>query len=295
MPGSNTIIPFADDIMIRTSSYLNHPFLIFLAKALSSLISEPVLFLIALMLYWGFNSKKTFSICISIMSLFFLSVILKGLFQENRPPVTHFENASGFSFPSTHALTATLAAGFLSKSFNSRLLSWILYTLAIGICLSRVILGVHYVHDVLISALAGILFLYFFFKNEQSIADFMLSGHQVIKVLVIAAMMLYSWFFGSPVEIKLSAAMTGFWLGHSFRKDHKPVVMLSPIGIFRCITGILGILGINLGMKALANGLMLSEKTDWIARYGLIFVWISLLFPILMQVQCFGKTSSLKK
>lgn len=292
MSGSNTIIPFADDIMIRASSYLSHPSVILLAKALSSLISEPVLFLIALMLYWGFNSKKTFPICISIMSLFFLSVILKDLFQENRPPVTHFEYATGFSFPSTHALTATLAAGFLSKSFNSRFLTKILYTLAIGICLSRVILGVHYVHDVLISALAGILFLYFFYKYEASVADYILSGHHVIKVLVIAAMMVYSWFFGSPVEIKLSAAMTGFWLGHSFRKDHKPVVMLSKIGAFRFITGILGILGINIGMKALANGFLLSEKIDWIARYSLIFIWISLLFPILMQVKFFREAQA---
>ena len=286
------MIPFADDIMIRASSDLSHPSVILLAKALSSLISKPVLFLIALMLYWGFNSKKTFSYCISMISLVLLSVILKDLFQENRPLVAHFENATGFSFPSTHALTATLVAGFLSKSFNTRFLTKILYTLAIGICLSRVILGVHYVHDVLISALAGIIFLYFFYKNEASVAGFMLSGHHVIKVLVIAAMLLYSWFFGSPVEIKLSAAMTGFWLGHSFRKDHKPVVMLSTIGAFRFITGILGILGINIGMKALASGLLISEKIDWIARYGLIFVWISLLFPALMQVKFFGKTQT---
>lgn len=59
----------------------------------------------------------------------------------------------GRSFPSSHAATgfalATSAAPTLSRG------GWILFPLAAGVALSRVVLGVHYPSDILVGALLG--------------------------------------------------------------------------------------------------------------------------------------------
>lgn len=96
-----------------------------------------------------------------------IDVVLKAVVNRARP---HFSNpvahASGGSFPSGHAFTATLGAGVLLLwvlpllSMRGRVAAWIIAVLApLAVGVSRVALGVHWVSDVVGGWLLGVGFL----------------------------------------------------------------------------------------------------------------------------------------
>ncbi len=93
-----------------------------------------------------------------------LEIVLKGLFAIPRPDIAPLVAAEGFSFPSGHALRAiglygTLAVLVIGHNWRSawRWLSGAaLVFLAIGVCWTRVYLGVHWLSDVIAGALAAV-------------------------------------------------------------------------------------------------------------------------------------------
>lgn len=64
-------------------------------------------------------------------------------------------DSSGFGMPSSHAIIAFAAAAALTELFPAAAIVW--YTLAVGCAVTRVLSGAHFVSDVLVGALLGIL------------------------------------------------------------------------------------------------------------------------------------------
>jgi undecaprenyl-diphosphatase len=95
-----------------------------------------------------------------------LGALLKMLVGRHRPELPDaVARASGFAFPSGHALNATLAAGvlllvFLPFTRDRRPLRWALWTVAALVAvvtgLSRIALGVHWTSDVVGGWLLGL-------------------------------------------------------------------------------------------------------------------------------------------
>jgi undecaprenyl-diphosphatase len=87
--------------------------------------------------------------------------VLKHAIQRPRPcewqphPLFHVEPPDRFSFPSGHTMAACAAGSVLALFFPALAPAWGLLALAIGI--SRVVLGLHYVSDVLAGAILGTL------------------------------------------------------------------------------------------------------------------------------------------
>lgn len=91
-----------------------------------------------------------------------LNEILKHLFERNRPEAFHLVAASGFSFPSGHAMVSLCFYGMVAflmvrkRSWQWRitgLVITLLLIMAIGV--SRIYLGVHYPSDVVAGYAAG--------------------------------------------------------------------------------------------------------------------------------------------
>ncbi len=107
------------------------------------------------------------AITVALAGAAMLSTVLKVLVGRPRPTlVTPVAHATGMSFPSGHALTSFVAAGLavvlLMPMTNRVARAWVLacavlVSLAIGF--SRLILGVHYLSDVLEAWLVGAVWL----------------------------------------------------------------------------------------------------------------------------------------
>jgi len=97
-----------------------------------------------------------------------LNEILKHLFERSRPEAFHIVAASGFSFPSGHAMVSLCFYGMITflivrkRSWRWRMIGAVvaaLLVLAIGV--SRIYLGVHYPSDVVAGYTAGFTWLSF--------------------------------------------------------------------------------------------------------------------------------------
>lgn len=103
-----------------------------------------------------------------------VSSFLKPLVQRLRP--THHNMtkdfvttvyghlAGGYSFPSGHATNFFCITMFTSFVFRDRLYSWIMFTLAAVVAYSRIYLGVHFISDVVIGVLFGLLIGWSFYR-----------------------------------------------------------------------------------------------------------------------------------
>lgn len=119
--------------------------------------------LIGIWLFWRVEKKNhLFFLPLGtgfLGSWFFAEILLKNLIKRARPfvdlPVTVVGGeASGYSFPSSHATTAFAMAVILSN-FQPRLRT-LFFFLALCVSLSRVYMGVHYPLDIIAGAMLGV-------------------------------------------------------------------------------------------------------------------------------------------
>lgn len=113
--------------------------------------------------YWFVDAKRgAHSLGLAVAGAGMV-VALKAFFGEPRPSVDVAAiSASGFAFPSGHATMSTIAYGLLA--YDLRKSTWrvrfaVASVVVSLIALSRVVLGVHYVRDVVAGVLFGSLFL----------------------------------------------------------------------------------------------------------------------------------------
>ncbi|RYG72901.1 phosphatase PAP2 family protein [Lentibacillus lipolyticus] len=96
-----------------------------------------------------------------------LNIVMKELVERERPSIFIAANAEGYSFPSGHAMIPMVCYGFLayliSKQLRSDkqavLLQWALALLIFLIGISRYVINVHYLTDVLAGFIFGFIFL----------------------------------------------------------------------------------------------------------------------------------------
>lgn len=108
-----------------------------------------------------------------ILVTFIFSVVCNGLIKEifirERPDLEHLVHIGGFSFPSGHAMNAMVFFGLLmyffygvvKEGWQKKMVAIFFPTLIIAIAISRVMVGVHYVSDVLAGLGLGLCILCF--------------------------------------------------------------------------------------------------------------------------------------
>ena len=157
-------------------------FLTACANVVTSLASSQAIIIITLILIFLLNTnhERIFVIINTLISAGVI-VISKNIFLRERPLIGS-EILSSYSFPSGHSLIATTYYGFLiyllrrskCKEEYKVIGTTLLTTLIVLICLSRLILNVHYVTDVVGGVILGLVILlvliYFFdvtFKPKE--------------------------------------------------------------------------------------------------------------------------------
>lgn len=157
-----------DTFVYEKISLLNCDFLTNFLKIftfLGNTISVIVIYL--LLVIYLILTKKSFK---DVILLGLISVIInfsiKNIVRKPRPNVNKLISETGFSFPSGHAQNNTVLYKNLNKTFNIKILSYVVIFL---ISISRVYLGVHYFSDILIGFLLGELIysVYYYIKDNM--------------------------------------------------------------------------------------------------------------------------------
>ncbi|MFB6129953.1 MAG: phosphatase PAP2 family protein [Salinigranum sp.] len=111
-------------------------------------------------LYWRWDPRRVAIVGSVALGAFALTLTLKNAFALPRPPASlHLTYASGYGFPSGHALDSTATYGSLAAVLRSGtvLQRALLAGALVGlVALSRVVLGVHYPADVVAGIAVGL-------------------------------------------------------------------------------------------------------------------------------------------
>lgn len=132
-------------------------------KGITFLGNEWFLYLLLPVLYWCWKKRSGVYLIILVIIAAYLNFLLKNLIAWERPPTDLWLiDADGYSFPSSHAVAATVIWGYLAYEVRKRWFTVLAISLIILIALSRVYLGVHYPQDVLAGIAVGALLLHFY-------------------------------------------------------------------------------------------------------------------------------------
>ncbi|WP_083252548.1 phosphatase PAP2 family protein [Haladaptatus sp. W1] len=116
-----------------------------------------------LLLYWRWDADRALFVGSAVLGGIGITLTLKNLFALPRPPISyHLVYVTGYGFPSQHAIDSTVTYGALASVVRrgTRWQRGFVAGLVIGlVALSRVILGVHYVTDVIAGILVGLEYL----------------------------------------------------------------------------------------------------------------------------------------
>ncbi|MFP9193252.1 phosphatase PAP2 family protein [Natrialbaceae archaeon A-CW1-1] len=147
------------------------------------------LIIFATLLYWfGAESRRrqrALVIAIGIGALA-ISAGMKGIFVRPRPELAG--GYGGYSFPSAHALGAAAFYGSLAVVADSgtRLQRYVAAgTIILLVAVSRVIIGVHYVGDVLVGVAIGLAFVALVVRSERAEPGFIFAAAGVIAILAL--------------------------------------------------------------------------------------------------------------
>lgn len=122
------------------------------------------------------NRHITGAIVVNIVNVGVLNLILKHVVQRPRPDGLHLTEATGYSFPSGHAMASLAFYGFLIYLMDiyveNKILKYtgmfLLGCLTGGIGLSRIYLGVHYPSDILGGYLISFVYLVVYIRFTRS-------------------------------------------------------------------------------------------------------------------------------
>ncbi|MCJ7717616.1 MAG: phosphatase PAP2 family protein [Anaerolineales bacterium] len=271
------------------------------------------------LLFWCIDT--TLGIRIGIMLLVGGSInnILKFCFQWPRPfwvstQIEAIVEGTGFGFPSGHAQNASSIWGLLAASTRKNWIRWSALAAIFLIGFSRIVLGVHFTHDVLIGWLVGALLLLVFLKLEKRVTNWFKNnpmGIQILALVVITAFLLLpaillvppfdppavptSWIEGAeeiitPYSYDGLLTTAGSFLGLGLG-----VILLYKTGMFtregkawqlvlRYLVGIIGVLVLYLGLGSIfPDDISFLSYFLRFLRYFLIGLWIAFGAPKLFS------------
>ena len=137
---------------------------------------EFYILLIAL-LYWVVNSQLGFRVFMILVSTDVLATAFKHLLHQPRPywvgDVKPLGTETSYGIPSSHASDSLAVWGYLAYRVQKNWLRVTAVVLILMIALSRLYLGVHFLHDVIGGWLIGGVMLFLFIKSEDKISKWM--------------------------------------------------------------------------------------------------------------------------
>ncbi len=181
--------------------------------ALSFLGSTEFYLLIIPLVYWKLDSRVALRALLALITSEYLVSFGKQVFREPRPywtgNVAGLSDEPTYGFPSGHSSNSYTFFGYLASRLKINWLPNVALGIIVLIGLSRIYLGVHYVHDVLGGWVLGAIVLWAFNKYESRVSAQLKSRPLNAQLLFVFA---------------ISAAMVvaGFWMATAFAGTLEP-------------------------------------------------------------------------
>lgn len=236
--------------------------------------------------YWTWSKAIFYRLLILVVVNVTVNAYLKDLIQDPRPPLSmRLDDLVGASYglPSNHAQLAVVIWMWLAWELR-RTWAWVLgTTIALGVMLSRMVLGVHDLEDVLVGAALGGLSLLIFERVRDRRFVFQTSlGWSVACIAAFTTLALLTWTGSAPEYIPTLAG----WLAvatWSLQFDKRRLGYQAPTALWRKVA--VGVLGAAcfMGEQKLLKVIGIHFPIDpvvWAFAKGLVSgLFVSLLMP----------------
>ncbi len=238
-------------------------------------------------LIWSYNKTLGFWGAFVLLSSATYSNLLKDITLLERPPLEGVIHPEGsYAFPSGHTLTAVTVWGYLAVRIKNRAF-WIwAFVAVIFIGFSRMVLGYHFLGDVLAGLVFGIPFLLFFLwisnlaAEKGWIAKFsmplLLALSLVVPILLVAIL-------PGADPAKILGYLGGASFGYIIEKEKVKTTVKGPLlyQLIKVLCGVAVLFGIIVGL----GGLLPSAVTPLgFIRYALGGMWVTLGAPFVFSV-----------
>ena len=167
-------------------------------KFFSFLGTQDFFFLALPLIYWSVDARLGLRVALILMTSVTLNFFVKLWFAGPRPywvssKVNAFSAESSFGIPSGHAQNAVSVWGIIASGIRKPW-AWVAaFVLAFFIGFSRLYLGVHFVHDVVVGWMLGSILLWAFLRFWEPVAAWLKAktfSQQVIIAFVISLILI---------------------------------------------------------------------------------------------------------
>lgn len=288
-------------------------------QLVSALGAEEFYMLVLPVLYWCVNASLGIRVGFMLILTSSVNAWLKLLFALPRPfwadaSVKALVSETSFGLPSGHAMNSTSLWGFFASQVKKRWVTIAVVVVVFLIGFSRLVLGIHYLTDVLAGWLFGGVLLFIFLKLERPVTAWIkrlgLGGQITLAILSSLALIAITYLFIAldspwnplavwianapnlvPLDLSGMVSLAGTWLGlatslawmyrrNGFIKPGKSLRM----NAIRYILGAAGVAVILFGLGAIfPRSLDFIALTLRYARYALVGAWVGAFAPLLFE------------
>ncbi len=265
-------------------------------------------------IYLAYDRRLGFRLTLLMILTDLVGMIFKLLFHQPRPywlrPELKIATETSYGFPSTHSSSSMAFWGYLAYKVNKTWL-WVVACLMIFlIALSRLYLGVHFLHDVLFGWLIGLMMIFIFVACEKPVASWAAKlslgmqilvglGASIVIILIVQVVNALISGVADPESWRALAteartinfsfshagSIFGAVAGYALMLKVAPFSSKGQWGLrlARFAIGLVGVLILYFGLDVLF-GMIASDETVLgialrIVRYGLVNFWVIFLAP----------------
>ena len=276
-------------------------------------------------IYWCVDAWAGLRIGVMLLASASFNGFFKALLKGPRPywisdKIVPGVHESSFGIPSGHAMNSTAVWGQSALETKNRKAIWSAVILVMLISLSRLVLGVHFLSDVLLGLLLGVLLLVVFSKSQRTLGAwlkkqtlknqillaffsslFLIGLNAMVIALSSRWQMPAEWaaLAGEVTPLSLEGALTtsGLWFGmlggFAWLRARRGVIQ-SNFGtwqrVIRYLVGIAGVVVLYAGLGSLfPDDPDLKSGFLRYLRYFLIGLWISCVSPLLFEQLKIGR------
>ena len=174
--------------------YLNYTLILAIFKAITYL-GEAIVFLIIIAIFYiAYDKRFAKNLAFSLLISGYINELVKDIFQDPRPLTNVDPDAeygfveTSYGFPSGHTQTAVAVWGYMAYEFKDKPKSYlvpiILSVVIFLISISRIIIGVHDLEDIIGGFAIGICLLIAFVYLEPIISPKINKQSLIIKILI---------------------------------------------------------------------------------------------------------------